>query len=82
MSKTVLYSNADADAVNAEMLMPRFPTGPLHVDELKFNPGRNFIRAEIILGYMDTSTRVEDKNISTRAELKNTIFSMFIRHDM
>ena len=43
MSKTVLYSNADADAVNAEMLMPRFPTGPLHVDELKFNPGRNFI---------------------------------------
>ena len=39
-------------------------------------------RAEIILGYMDTSTRVKDKIIPTRDELKNTIFSMFIRHDI
>ena len=43
MSKTILYLNTDVDAVNAEMLMPRFPRAPLHVHELKFNPGRNFI---------------------------------------
>ena len=82
MLKTILYLNADADAANAEMLMRRFPRGTLHVDELKFRPGRNFTRAETISGYMDTSTRVEDKNISTWAELKNIIFSMFIRHDI
>ena len=34
-------------------------------------------RTEICLGYMSTSTRVENKNISTRAEIKNTICSMF-----
>ena len=38
--------------------------------------------AEICLGYMNTSTRVENKNISTRAKIKNTICSMFIRHDI
>ena len=43
MSKTILYVNTDADAVNGAMLKPRFPRGPLHVDELKFRPGRNFI---------------------------------------
>ena len=43
VSKTILYLNTDADAVNAEMLMPRFPRGPLHVDELKFSLVRNFI---------------------------------------
>ena len=43
VSKTVLYLNADVDAIKAEMSMPRFPRGPLHVDELKFNLGRNFI---------------------------------------
>ena len=43
MSKTILYLNTDADGVNAEMLMPRFPRWPLHVDELKFSPDRNFI---------------------------------------
>ena len=37
---------------------------------------------EIILGYMDTSTRVENKNNSTRAELKNTNCSMFVSHDI
>ena len=31
---------------------------------------------------MNTSTRVENKDISTRAEIKNTICSMFIRHDI
>ena len=41
--KTILYLNTDADAVNAEMLMPKFPRGPLRVEELKFSPGRNFI---------------------------------------
>ena len=30
---------------------------------------------------MNTSTGVENKNISTRAEIKNTICTMFIRHD-
>ena len=48
--------------------------GALHVDELKFRRGWNF------LGYMDSSTRVENKKISTRAEIKNTICSMFVRH--
>ena len=43
MSKAILYLNADGDAVNAEMSMPRFPRGPLHVDKLKFSTGRNFI---------------------------------------
>ena len=43
VSKTVLYLNADADAVKAEMSMLRFPRGLLHVDELKFSLGRNFI---------------------------------------
>ena len=43
VSKTILYLNTDADAVNAQMLMPRFPRGPLHVDELKFSLSRNFI---------------------------------------
>ena len=38
--------------------------------------------AEIFLCYMSTSIRVENKNISTRAELRNTICSMFIRHDI
>ena len=37
--------------------------------------------AEFFLCYMNTSPRVENKNISTRAEIKNTICSMFIRHD-
>ena len=83
MPKTILYLSTDADAVNAEMLMPRFPRGPFQVDELKFSSGRNFIMwAEIILGYMDISTRVENKSISSRAELKNTISSMFIRHNI
>ena len=31
---------------------------------------------------MNTSTRVENKNISTQAELKNTISSMFIGHNI
>ena len=43
MSKTVLYLNADADAVKVKMSMPRFPRELLHVDELKFSLGRNFI---------------------------------------
>ena len=43
MSKAILYLNTDADAVNAEMLMPKFPRGLLRVEELKFSPGRNFI---------------------------------------
>ena len=37
--------------------------------------------AEFFLCYMNTSPRVENKNISTQAEIKNTICSMFIRHD-
>ena len=82
MSKTILYLNADADAVNAEMLMPRFPRGPLHVDQLKFSRVEVSSRAETILGYMDTSTRVENKNISAPAELKNAVCIMFIRHDI
>ena len=40
MSKTILYLNTDADAVNAEMLMLRFPRGPLEISS----------PAEIILG--------------------------------
>ena len=48
--------------------------GPLHVDKLKFNPGLKL--------HEHFTTRVENKNISTRAEIKNTIYSMFIRHDI
>ena len=48
--------------------------GPLHVDEFKFSPD------EIFLGYMNTLTRAENKNISTRAEIKNTICNIFIHH--
>ena len=80
--KTILYLNPDADTVNAEMLMPRFPRALLHVTSWNSDQVEISSRAEIILGYMDTSTRVENKNISTRAELKNTICSMFIRHDI
>ena len=79
VSKTILYLNTDTDAVNAKMLMPRFPRGPLHVDELKFSRGKTFIPGWI---YFRLHGRVENKNISTRAELKNTIRSMFIRHDI
>ena len=43
VSKTVLYLNADADAVKVKISMPRFPREPLHVGELKFSLGRNFI---------------------------------------
>ena len=38
-------------------------------------------RAEICLGYMNASTRVENKNISSQVEIKNTICSVFILHD-
>ena len=38
-------------------------------------------QTEIFLGYMNTSTHIENKNFSTEAELKNTICSMVIRHD-
>ena len=47
--------------------------GPLHVDKLKFNPGLKL--------HEHFTTRVENKNISTRAEIKNTIYSMFMRHE-
>ena len=56
--------------------------GPLHVDELTFSWGWNFIPGWIFLGYMNTLARVENKNISTQAEVKNTISSVFIRHDI
>ena len=39
-------------------------------------------RAEIILGYMDTKTRVENKNVLTLAELRHAICSIFISHDI
>ena len=54
MSKTILYVNADTDAVNAEMSMPRFPRGRyMHTS---WNSAWVEISslAEIILGYMDT----------------------------
>ena len=76
VSKAVLYFNADADAVKAEMSMLRFPRGLLHADELKFSLGRNFILI------WNTSTRIKNRNLSTGAELKNTICSIFIRHDI
>ena len=38
-------------------------------------------QVEICLGYMNTSTCIEN-NISTWAEIKNTICSMFICHDI
>ena len=56
--------------------------GALHVEELEFSPGWNFIGVEFFLGYMSTSTRVENKNSSTQVEIKNTICSIFIRHDL
>ena len=51
--------------------------GLLHVDALKFSPDWNFTWVEIFLGYMNNSTRVESKSISTRTDTKNTIWSIF-----
>ena len=83
VSKTVLYLNADVDAIKAEMSMPRFPRGPLHVDELKFNLGRNFIPDwNFFRLHEHFNFNIDNKNLSTGAELKNTICSMFIRHDI
>ena len=45
---------------------------PLHVDELSFSRGWNFIPGWIFLGYINTLIRVENKNISIQAEVKNT----------
>ena len=39
-------------------------------------------RTEFFLCYMNSSTRVENKNISTRNEIKNIICSMFLRRDI
>ena len=39
-------------------------------------------RVKLFLSSMNTSTRVEIKNISTWAEIKNTICSIFMRHDL
>ena len=36
----------------------------------------------IFLDYINTSTYVENKNISTWAEIKKTISSIFISHDL
>ena len=39
-------------------------------------------RVEMFLGYISTSVRVENKNISTRAEIKSIICGIFIPHDL
>ena len=52
-------------------------TGPLHVESWYSSQVEISSRAELFLGYMNTSTRVKNKNISARAEIKNTICSKF-----
>ena len=59
--KTILYLNPDADTVNAEMLMPRFPRALLHVTSWNSDQVEISSRAEIILGYMDTSTALRTR---------------------